>query len=184
MEFGNFTISLTKLSLAFTDVEIYPVDSPITKGLFSALFPSAIVSKYEASDEYPASKISIGMMKVGLRTRSIVSSQEKYEGIVNTASHWVKQQLKTMLHRPVISIKLTGVTLEVEKAYIAPHPPQEYHTPGEDSLPSAVSPSPGIGPEIPMFDQDYVLDFLRDDEVQNADKVTYLMERWCEYLCA
>lgn len=181
MEFVDFNISVIKLSLTFTKIELLPVESPILRGLFSSLFPSAIVQRYESSDEYPASKLSIEKLKVGLRMRrSVVATHDGHAGTMKTLSRWSNTLWNAMLQRPILSIKLVGVILEVEKAYIAPHPPPEIHTTAHDSLPFAVSTSDNAGPEIPTYDQDCVLDFLRVDEVRDAEGVTFWMDRWSE----
>jgi hypothetical protein len=154
MEFVDVKISLYKFSFNLTKIEILPVESPIFRGLFASLFPSAIVQRYVSSDEYPTSKILIKELKVQIRMQNIVC--------------------------PIICVELRGVTMEVEKAYLAPRPPPEFVADAQDSLPSAIPPSDDIGPEIPIFDDRIVLDFLRGDELRDADTVTFWMERWSE----
>ena len=126
------------------------------QGLFASLFPSAIVERYDTSDEFPTSKISIKELKVQIRIQHIL--------------------------RPIVCVKLRGVTLEVEKAYLA-RPPPEFVADAQDSLPSAIPPSVDIGPEIPIFDDRIVLDFLRGEELRDADTVTFWIERWSECTC-
>jgi hypothetical protein len=177
MEFVDVKISLYKLSLKFTKIQILPVDSPVFQGLFAALFPSAIVRRYDASDEYPRSKISIEKLNVQIRMR-LTGSHGGHTGASTTLYLWIKQCM-----RPIISVELSGVTLEVEKAYLAPHSPPEFVADAQDSLPSAISPSFDVGPEIPVFDDRYYMDFLSSDELRDADKVTFWIERWSECIC-
>eukprot|EP00581_Thalassiosira_minuscula_P006206 CAMPEP_0183745000 /NCGR_PEP_ID=MMETSP0737-20130205/66017_1 /TAXON_ID=385413 /ORGANISM="Thalassiosira miniscula, Strain CCMP1093" /LENGTH=427 /DNA_ID=CAMNT_0025980655 /DNA_START=235 /DNA_END=1515 /DNA_ORIENTATION=+ len=177
MEFGDFEMSLLHLSFVFTDVQLIPQQTPIISGIFAALFPSAIVRSYEESKEYPGSKISIKRLKVGLRVGTFARTHDEHAGVLKTLFCWVRQYL---FQRPIISVELNNVTLEVEKAYIAPQPPPEFHTINSQVLPSAI-PSAKLGPEIPAFDQDYVLHSLRDGEISYANAVTFWMERWIKH---
>lgn len=177
MDFLDFKISLHKLSITFTKVELSPVESPILQGIFGALFPSAIVQKYEASEDHPPSKITIEKLKVALRMGIIRDGDDRTDKLVYRLS----ERLRNILfQRPLISIKLNGVVVEVEKAYVAPKPPPEFCAMGKDSLPSAVPPASELGPEIPVFDQDAVLSFFRDDELRDADQTVFWIERWSE----
>ena len=178
MEFGDFRLSPHKISFIMTKIEILPVESPVLKGLFGAIFPSAIVKSYEYSDDYPPSKISVEKLKVGLRMRLLTCSQQKDDQMMRYLFRWARQLRYFIFQRPMIRIELTGVTLEVEKAYIAPSPPpMEF-----DSLPSAISHEDELDPKIPTFDQDVVMEFLKEDELRDADGVTFWLERWSEYL--
>lgn len=179
MNFGDFKISIVSVRLTFIDVTILPVESPIFKGLFAALFPSSMVQKYKESDEFPASKITIEKVRVALRTRSMIGSCDSTDSSSNKAIHWVRQLWGVMIQRPIIWVQLIGVTLEVEKAYIAPPPPPELHSASQDHLPAAF-PADVTNNDIPVFDQDYFLQFLREDEILDADDVTFKMERWRE----
>ncbi len=170
MEFVDFRLSIFSLSVTFTDIELTS-DSPITLGLL-AFFPSAVVQKYKPSLDYPASKITVEEIKIGLRMGLIVRN-------VTILSQFMKQIWNLMFQRPIISIMLNGATLHIEKAYLAPHPPQEMIN-ITATMPSAVAPSDEIGSEIPVFDQDYLLDFLRLDELRYANAVTFWIERWSE----
>ena len=179
MEFGDFRISLLSLSIYFTDIELV-AESPITILLLGIIFPSAVVQKFKPSAEYPTSKITIARMKVGLRMGLIVRNFDKHDGAITFLSKFTKQLLDLIFLRPVISIKLNRATFHIEKLYLAPRPPPEMMMNNTTSLPSAIAPA-NIGSEIPVFDQDYMLDFLRLDEVRNADYVTFYMERWREF---
>lgn len=175
MEFDDVKLSIYNLSLKFTHIVILPVESPVLQGIFAALFPSAFVKKYDASDDYPTSKIAIETLRVRIRMR-LNGSRGEHVGKSTPSNLWRRM-------RPMISVELRGVTLEVEKAYLAPPPPPEFSSEAQDSLPSAISPSDNVGPEIPVFDDGYLLDFLRGDESRDADIVTFLIERWSEYTC-
>lgn len=173
MEFVDVKISIYNLSLKFTHIEILPVESPIFQGIFAALFPSAFVKKYDASDDHPTSKIAIEKLRVRIRMK-LNGSPDVHVGTSIASYLWQRM-------RPMISVELSGVTLEVEKAYLAPHPSAEYFSEAQDSLPSAILPSVDVGPRIPVFDDGYVLDFLRGGESRDADRVTFYIERWSEY---
>jgi hypothetical protein len=71
---------------------------------------------------------------------------------------------------------MSNVILTVEKAYIAPDPPLEFHA--TERLPSAIPPSHEHHHNLPTFDQEAVLDFLRNDEINDAEAVTFWIERW------
>ena len=178
MEFVDFHLSIFSLSITFTDFELMS-NSPITLGLL-AFFPSAIVQNYKPSLNFPASKITVEKIKIGLRMGLIVRNFHKHDGTVTILSQFMKQILNLLFQRPIVSIKVNGATLHVEKAYLAPRPPQEMMN-SATSMPSAVAPSVDIGSEIPVFDQDYILDFFRLDELRYADAVTFWIERWSEY---
>ena len=187
MEFGDLKISIHKLSLKITKIQILPVESPIFKGIFAALFPSSIVQNYEVSDEYPPSKISIQKLSIGLRIRSFVGRHDEWDScnMLKRIAILTNQLFNTIFQLPIISIKLSGVTVEVEKAYIAPCPSEaEFCTTGRGgSFPSAV-PLPSndrVGPGIPRFDQDYILEFLKEDEIRDANGVTFWIERWIQH---
>jgi hypothetical protein len=177
MEFVDVKISLYKLSLKFTKIEILPVESPVFQGLFAALFPSAVIRRYDASDEYPTSKISIEKLNVRIRMR-LTGSHGGQTGASTTVYLWIKQCM-----RPIISVELSGVTLEVEKAYLAPRSPLEFVADAQYPLPYAIPPSVDVGPEIPVFDDRYCMDFLSSDELRDADMVTFWIERWSECIC-
>ena len=173
IEFNDFKISLLEISFTFTNVEILPLECPIINDIFGALFPSAVVGPYEESDEYPKSKISIDTMKVSLRTRAIFDAY-KNDNTGKAISKWASRICCILFQRPIMKIKLAGVTLTVNKCYIAPPPPQEFQTKRKHLLPTAV-------PKIPTFDQDLLMSALKEDELRDADGITFLIERWSEY---
>lgn len=165
------------LSITFTDIILYS-ESPIVLFFLGLLFPSAVVQKYNSSDDFPASKITVKKMKVGLRMGLVVRNIDKSNGSIKILAQGTNQVLNFIFQRPIISIKLHGATLHVQKAYIAPPPPPEINI--STSLPSAIPSSENIGPEIPVFDQAYLWEFLKDDELRYSDAVTFWVERWGE----
>lgn len=179
MEFGDFRLSILSLSITFTDIELV-AESPVTLGLL-AFFPSGVAQKYNPTVDFPASKITVEKMKIGFRMGLIVRKFDKQDGAITILSQFTKQILDIIFQRPIISIKLNGAILHVEKAYLAPLPPPTMND-ITASLPSAIAPSDDIGSEIPVFDQGYLLDFLKADELRYADSVTFWIERWSEYI--
>lgn len=179
MEFGDFRLSIYSLSVTFTDIELIS-ESPITRELLALLFPSAVVQKYNPSVDFPTSKITVEKMKIGLRMGLIVRNFDKELDPDTITSQFTKQILNIVFQRPLISIKLKGATLHVEKTYLAPQPCLEWINKSV-SAPSAISSIDDIGSEIPVFDQDYLLNYFRADELRYADTVTFWIERWREF---
>lgn len=178
MEFGDFRFSIYSLSVTFTDIELMS-ESPITRELLALLFPSTVVQKYNPSVDFPASKITVDKMRIELRMGLTVRNFDRQDDANTIMSQFTKQMWNIIFQRPLISFKLNGATLHAEKAYLAPRPSLE-RIDKTLSMPSAISSLDDIGSEIPVFDQDYLLNYLRADELRYADSVTFWIERWRE----
>jgi len=193
VKFGDIEVTLYNLTVKVDHVELFPMKCSILRGIFVAIFPSANVSTQQLSDDYPESKITIDELTttlrigtaVGLHLNDTVSDVENLKE--NKLSvHWILRILYYLFPRPVIDVVMDGVILHVEKAYIAPDPPSELVIDGAHrstaSLPSSVVSSDKRSPYIPTFDQEYWMDFLRNDEVNDADNLTFCIERWIKHV--
>ena len=191
IKFEDIVVKPHRLTIKVKSIELYPLQSPILRGIFVAIFPSANVSILQKSDDYPESKISIHKMKIKLRIGTAVGTKisDTVAEVSNngkaSSTNWILRLLYYVFPRPVIDVDMVGVTFEIEKSYIAPDAPSEFHNNSQSTtpltLPSAVVSSNQCGPEIPTFDQDYWLDFLRNDEILDADNITFLIERWINH---
>jgi hypothetical protein len=82
----------------------------------------------------------------------------------------------------MIVVKMNNVVVEVEKAYIAPAPPDGFEMMSNRKLPYAVvSSQQHLHPDIPKFDQNYFLDELQNAEITEANHITYCLERWLQH---
>jgi len=176
MEFENVKISILKQSMSFSKIIILPLESPLILPIFGALFPSAVVKRFETSDDHPESTISIEKFGVKLRIGSLTGRIHRSESSTKSVASKLKNLIRSYIPRPVIVVKMSNVILTVEKAYIAPDPPLEFHA--TERLPSAIPPSHEHHHNLPTFDQEAVLDFLRNDEINDAEAVTFWIERW------
>ena len=179
VEFGDIEISILTLSIIVNQIELLPLDVPILQFIFAALFPSANArrsTKESPSDNYyPQNKIKIQRLKVRLKIKS-------RETFASNQISWTKRAFYLIFPRPMIVVKINRLVVEVEKAYIAPTPPADFEThfvTMSTRLPYAVSTQQH--PEIPMFDQNYLLEELRNAEVLEADFTTFCLERWLQH---
>ena len=88
--------------------------------------------------------------------------------------------LRHLIPCPVIIVKLRNVSIEIEKAYLAPEPPEGFRRVSQinnSSLPAALQ---SHDHDLPAFYQESFLDSIRNEEVAEADKVTVFVERWSE----
>jgi hypothetical protein len=178
MEFKRVQFSVIKRAMGFSNLVILPLEAPVLSGIFGAIFPSAVVKQLELSDEYPPSKLEIEKFSVKLRLGSLTG---KFR---NDAEKSVAVKLKNLIGifipRPMIVIKMTNVVLTVEKAYLAPAAPPEFSDGGK--LPYAIPPPEELDPRLPTFDQDALLEFLRNDEINDAEATTFWIERWINHV--
>lgn len=174
VEFGSIEISMLTLSVIIHHIEMLPLDVPILQSIFVALFPSANArSAKETPDCYPCSKVRIQRLKVTFKSI--------FRDDVTIHMSWAKRAFCRILPRPMIIVKMKCLVVEVEKAYIAPIPPANFGT-MTTQLPYAISMQQY--PELPMFDQNYHLEELRNAEILEADSITYCLEHWLQHVVA
>lgn len=215
MSYNNINISLVKLKLSIKDIELLPSKSPIFASIILSLFPSANVQRVANYMDYPESKITVSKLSIKIRVSSLAGPTNDYDPCTAhhhshldddhdhpskdlTSESAVKQQqqqrlgvLKFLYHlilRPIIVVKLTDVSVEIEKAYLAPEPPSEYRQvslKNDVKLPGALrtmhqrqQQNGGGGEELPTFQQDSVLSGIQNEEVADADKTSLFVERW------
>ncbi len=183
VEFGSIEISLLTLSIIVHEIELSPLDVPILQIIFVALFPSANArsikkesSSSDCNSSYPRNKIKIQRLKVSLTINSRDSA--------NQTISWIKRAVYVILPRPMIVVKMNSVVVEVEKAYIAPTPPDGFETMSNNRLPYAVvsTQQHHSHPDIPKFDQSYYLDELQNAEITEANHITFCLERWLQHV--
>ena len=102
----------------------------------------------------------------------------------NTRIKWILNVIYHLIPRPILIIRLKDVSIEIEKAYLASEPPTEFRSISklneQHQLPLAVSYEPSDEDilNLPTFHQDYVIDGLMNEEVVEADTVTFFLKRW------
>jgi hypothetical protein len=178
MEFKRMQFSILKRSMGFSNLVILPLDAPVIGGIFGAIFPSAVVKQMELSNDYPPSKIEIGKFRVKLQVGSL-TGRFMSDADKSLASK-IKMFIGSFIPRPMIVIKMSNVVLTVEKAYLAPEPPPEFANGGK--MPYAIPPLEDRDPRLPVFDQDALLEFLRNDEFNDAEAATFWIERWINHI--
>lgn len=181
VELGEIEISVLTLSIIVHEIELSPLDMTILQIIFVALFPSAnarsIIKKesssFDCNSGYPRSKIKIQRLKVSLTINSRDSANQ---------TSWIKRAVYIIFPRPMIEVKMNSVVVEVEKAYIAPTPPNGFDT-MSNRLPYAVvsTQQQHSNPDIPKFDQNYFLDELQNAEITRANQITFCLERWLQH---
>lgn len=170
-EFENIEVSILKPSVIVNKIELSPLDMPILKNIFVALFPSANARSEKESLDYPGSKVKIERLKVRLTIKTRDQNNQK---------GWaIKRAFQLLLPRPMFVVKMTRVIVEVEKGYIA--------TPADfgdvsNQLPHAISMQQH--PELLKYDQSYYLEELRNAEILEADYITFCLERWIKHVVA
>ena len=174
-------ITILKPSLGFTKIIILPLEAPVISGIFGILFPSSVVKQLQVTADYPRSKIEIGRFKVKLRIGSITGRfrSDKSKSILVK----LKNFIGSFIPRPMVVIKMSDVILTAEKAYLAPDSPPEFAA-GSEQFPSAIPPtdSDEWDPRWPVFDQEAMLEYFRNDEINDAEAVTFWIERWISHV--
>lgn len=209
MEYGDIKLSPSRLKLSITDLELLPSRSSLIQSIFLSIFPSANVQRGNNVniEDYPESKLTVSKLSIKIRVGSVADPRttkpsifdhdnkvDSGGGNLHTDSEETKRQwgLKLIYHlipRPIIIIKLKDVSIEVEKAYLAPEPPSQLRaisSLNKQQLPLALpTPTPQSNGEdnenhLPTFAQDYFLNAIENEDVVEADNVTFFIERWSE----
>lgn len=210
MKFDDFKISLVQLSLTLKGIEFLPSKSLFLRSIFVSIFPSANVQQsMKNSVEYPESKVTVEHLAIKVRIGTVAglqnceesgkkeSTSDKHpfpvsadfdgesEGCEET-TFW-KRMIYHLILRPILIVKLDGVTIEVEKTYLAPDPPAQVAASRENllqTLPSAVLPPNSTLShyrQLPTFAQDIFVDNLLHDDVREATRVTQCIEKWINH---
>ena len=171
-EFENIEVSILTPSVIVNKIELSPLDMPILKNIFIALFPSANARSEKESLDYPGSKVKIERLKVRLTIKT--RDQNNQKGCA------IKRAFQLLLPRPMFVVKMTRVIVEVEKSYIAP--PADFRDVVSNQLPHAISMQ--HHPELLQYDQSYYVEELRNAEIFEADYITFCLERWIKHVVA
>ena len=179
MEFGAIHFSILGQSFGFSNLVILPLETPVLSGIFGAIFPSAVVKQLEKSDDYPPSKIVIKNFRIKLRIGALTGkfTNDTKKSMAQKFTNFIGR----FIPRPMIVIKLSDVVLTVEKSYLAPDAPPEYT---DGRIPFAIPPPEERDPRLPTFDQDPMLEYFRNDEINAANGMTYWIERWINHAVA
>lgn len=173
-------LSPLKLKLKITEIEIASSESAVLRSVILALFPSAHVSRPENPLDHPESRVSVQTLSVGLRVGAGGTPGAGGETGEPEAKGRAFASRRLLPHLVVV-VKLKGVAIEVAKAYLAPEPPAELRsaaTANGTALPAAL-PAGNRG-KLPAFHQDSVLEIVEGEDVLEAERVTWLVERWSE----
>ncbi|KAL7543622.1 LOW QUALITY PROTEIN: hypothetical protein ACHAXR_013206 [Thalassiosira sp. AJA248-18] len=208
MTFGDIKLSPFKLKFTIKDIELLPSKSSFLQSIILSIFPSANVHRVANHIDFPESKITVQKISFKIRASSLAGTQDGNPRTNNNSSHphphrsifgaadkskpseaKPKRELKmlyNLIPRPIIVVKLNDVSIEIEKAYLAPEPPSQFRTTSlanNQKLPTAL-PTPQNGEDLPTFHQVSVLEIIKNEEVVEAEKVTLFVERWIDHAVA
>ena len=160
LQFGEIKVTVINLTFKLTNIELLSSESRIIRAVILAVFPSAHVKKLKG---YPDSKVTVKCLSVKLRVNSVAS----FFSTCNSTSHMGKHHIETefekknnicwiyhFIPKPHIKVKLHGLDIQIEKAYLAPKPP--------DFCSSSSAPSPVQNFDVshlPTFEQDSMVDW-------------------------
>lgn len=149
------------LSLKMTDIILPCSESSIIRGIVLSVFPSAHVKKL---DGHPESTVTVKIISAKIRIGSVAGACEACDlsrgdggvgielgkGNINDGKRmsWIYR----FIPKPYIRIMLQGMDIRVEKAYLAPKPPDDFCT---SKPPSAVQNF--FMSHLPTFEQDSVV---------------------------
>ena len=208
MTFNSIKLSPWKLKVSINDIELLPSKSSMLQSIILSIFPSANVQRVENYIDYPESKITVQKISIKLRISSLAGPTRDGDPCTNYSStHTHKSTFDNAVHRdlnepindkvlnrglrmihrlipyPIVVVKLHDVSIEIEKTYLAPEPPTGFRQvsfANSQTLPTALPNRHNDGEGLPTFHQDSVLDIIKNEEVDEADKVTLFVERWSE----
>ena len=183
MTYGDMSISVWRLKLVIKRMELRPSQSFFARAAILAIVPSAHVRQLDDSVDRPESKVTVERLSIKIRVNSLAAQEERDCG---DAPRGLAHAACRLLPRPTLMVRLGGVSIDIEKAYLAPEPPPQLRVPARGrhpTLPAALPPANGAG-NLPTFFQDDLLQTVRDEEAGEADCVTSLMERWGECIGA
>ncbi|KAL7469339.1 hypothetical protein ACHAXS_011097, partial [Conticribra weissflogii] len=210
MKFDDVRISILQLSLTLKGIELLPSESLFLRSLFVSIFPSANVQRsMKNSVDYPESKVTVDYLAIKVRIGTVAglqdcdeldkkeSSSDKHpfqafadsggesEGCKET-TYW-KQMIYRLILRPIIVVKLDRLTVNLEKTYLAPDPPEQFSASRGSSfqqVPSAVLPPDddlSNYRQLPTFAQEIFVDNLLNEDVMEASRVTQYIEKWINH---
>ena len=211
MEYKDIKLSPSRIKLTISDMTLLPSKSSTLQLIILAIFPSANVKVDTGIDinDYPESRITISKLSIKIRMSSMSESQTVANKLHWFKGYGLSLLLR-MIPRPIIIIRLKNVSIEIEKCYLAPEPPVGYRTISEMndmilpvSLPiqstamsngllrddgngmgrgvqqTSESSSSSIG--LPTFHQEYFLESIQTEDVSEATKLTFFIERWLDH---
>jgi len=210
MEYKDIKLSPSRIKLTISDMTLLPSKSSTLQLIILAIFPSANVQLHNGINinDYPESRIIISKLSIKIRISSMSESQTVANKLHWFKGYGLSLLLR-VIPRPIIIIRLKNVSIEIEKVYLAPEPPIGYRTISELNdmvLPFALpivstatsngllrDDGNGMGrgvqhinenssmKKLPTFHQDYFLESIQTEDVSEAAKLTFFIERWLDH---
>lgn len=201
MTFEDLRVLPWKIKIFLTNIELLPSKSSLLRTIIVAILPSANIKEVANSVDYPESRVTVDKLSIKLRIQSPVAISPK--GIdpdltpnlapehsqIEDGIRIVQYGLSFFPHLLVI-VKLEGVKIEIEKTYLAPDPPEHYRRLSQDmgqplpvAIPFSSASSDDIGDadELPTFCQDMYLDGIENEDILDANNITWLVDKWIEH---
>eukprot|EP00804_Cyclotella_cryptica_P012787 CCRYP_010547-RA/>CCRYP_010547-RA protein AED:0.05 eAED:0.05 QI:183/0.85/0.81/1/0.76/0.63/22/985/2990 len=174
LKFGKIRVRPHNLSIKLTDLELPCSESSIIRAIILAVIPSAHVKRVKG---YPESTVKIKHLSAKVRITSMAAAFHSTVDIESGTNSGRDGKpvpwMYNIIPKLFIKIKLQGLDVWVEKAYLAPTPP-EFCT---SSPPSALQDLDMS--HLPTFEQDSI---LMNGEISDADRVTFCIERWIDHV--
>jgi len=211
MEYKDIKLSPSRIKLTISDMTLLPSKSSTLQLIILAIFPSANVKLDTGIDinDYPESRIIISKLSIKIRISSMSESQTVANKLYWFKGYGLSLLLR-LIPRPIIIIRLKNVNIEIEKVYLAPEPPVGYRTisemndmvlpfalplvstvtsngllrddgDGTDRLGRPTQQSISESSRLPTFHQDYFLESIQTEDVSEATKLTFFVERWLDH---
>ncbi|KAL7554677.1 hypothetical protein ACHAWF_018946 [Thalassiosira exigua] len=204
MTYGNIKLAPWSLKLTISDIVLLPSRSSLVQSIMLSLFQSASVRGVEGGDgrRYPESKVTVQELVIKVRISSQADPTKDGDPCTPASSshpldvtsdgndkghfpgYFSKQGVISVRHfipHLIVVVKLSEVSIDVEKAYVAPEPPSRFRTASADEkFPAAIPPYSHRGEIVPTFYQD--LDAIENEEIAEAERVTDLVCRWLDHV--
>ena len=202
MTFEDLRVSPWKIKVFLTNIELLPSKSSLLRTIIVAILPSANIKEVSNSVDYPESRVTVDKLSIKLRLQSPVAMKPKgvadqdltpdlgpEHSQIEDGIRIVQYGLSFFPHLLVV-VKLEGVKIEIEKTYLAPDPPENYRLQSQGmgqplpvaiSFSSASSEDIGAADELPTFSQDMNLESIEDEDMADANTITWFVDKWIEH---
>ena len=201
MTFEDLRVSPWKIKVFLTNIELLPSKSSLLSTILVAIVPSANIKEATNSVDYPESRVTVDKLSIKLRIQAPVAmspeggiDQDLTPNLGPEHSQLeddirIVQYALSFLPHLLVIVKLEGVKIEIEKTYLAPDPPEDFRRLSLDMgqpLPVAIpfssaSDDTSSADELPTFSQDLNLDGIKDEDLAEANTITWLVDKWIEH---